>query len=214
MGEWQNSAWVKSSDTTAIQAALVDIFGSEKRSLVAKPPARKPARQDRMQYGKAADSRLWAVAMIPGAAGWTLLKTAPFELLCEKAPKAKGPRLGALAKALGCDAFQVNLYDGDSLVLVEATARGVTKQSGVNFQEIDDPEALDEDTFQPRFSLVDVPAQLKKAVSGDVVRATRTIATALGGSNAESADNVLQVNVLIPHKDLRVSGARALYFKG
>src|SRR5687768_16493277 len=98
MGSWDNTAYVKESSLARIAAALDGLFAAEGYARVPKPEARKPDPMDRMQYGAGRDNPLWAVALIPGA-GWTVVKTAPLDLLVEQVGGRF--RLAALAAALG-----------------------------------------------------------------------------------------------------------------
>jgi hypothetical protein len=60
-----------------------------------------------MQYGLGDEVQRWGVAGFQGAPGWTVLRTAPFELLMQGAP----PLLARLATRMDVPAFQYNLYD-------------------------------------------------------------------------------------------------------
>ena len=75
---------------------IIRVLGAEGYVRAERPTPRTPAPRDPMQYGTGVDNPLWALALIPGVDGWTALKTAPFELMCER----KGGELRL--RALGC----------------------------------------------------------------------------------------------------------------
>jgi hypothetical protein len=211
MGEWQNTAYVQTDDLDAVERALEATCAAEGWTRVAKPPLRVPSAYDPMQYAQSSVNDLWAAAIAPGRGGWSLVKTAPLELLCEEAPDGL-PRLAHVARHVSRGAFQVNLYDGDSLVLVEAMADGRTAKTGFDASCDDLEQELDAlDDVEPRFVLLQHDPVVARAVQGDPVQAADTIASALGGANARLASNEVQVRRLIPHEDLPV--ARTLYFR-
>ena len=214
MGLWDNTAFFHCDDLARIERALEETFAREKRVATPMPAPRKPGREDPMQYGGADDNPLWAVALLPGVGGWTVVKTAPFELLCETAPAARQPRLAALTQALDADGFQLNLYDGDSLVLLEASRRGEVGASGFCSQS-DDPLEWNGLTigerFEPEFHVIEVAPAVARAVGGaGVERATQTVHELLAGG---MVDNRIQVSYLIPHHELLAEGARACFFR-
>lgn len=90
-----------------------------------------------MQYGKSLQSRIWAVSWIPTNKMWTVVKTSPFELLCEYAKNCMRPRLAEIAMLLECPALQVNLYDSTTVHTVEACAAGNCCITGATFDDMD-----------------------------------------------------------------------------
>jgi hypothetical protein len=214
MGLWDNTAYIRCEDLDRVERALVELFGRERRDHVAMPGPRKPAQYDSMQYGKADENGLWGVALIPGGRGWTVIKTAPYELLCELPRGDDKPRFAGLTSALGVDGLQVNLYDGDSIVLLEASAGGEVAVSGFCSYG-DDPEEWNGmpigDRLTPEFGLIAVDPAVAAAIRDDFVEhAARRVQALLAGAEI---DNRIQVNHLIPHHELFVRGARACFFR-
>lgn len=62
--------------------------------------------------------------------GWTIVKTAPQEFLCQRAKGDNRTRLSALAILLGCDAFYLGMYSSYIGILLEADASGRIFVSG------------------------------------------------------------------------------------
>jgi hypothetical protein len=105
------------------------------------------------------------VLVMPGK-GWTAVKCTDAELLCKRPPKAKIPGIALLAKSLGRSAFQMSIYDGDSISLLEASAKGKVVASGGEastaapfFQE----EPISEKRLlRPKFYLLSVSDELRE----------------------------------------------------
>jgi len=119
MGNWQNTTYIRQSDTQAVADAIIALLREEGMQQVARPASREPEPFDPMQYAGAMANNLWGVVVFPGAPGWTIVKTAPFELLGERAPDANCMRLVKLAARLKAAGLQINLYDSTLFVLIE-----------------------------------------------------------------------------------------------
>lgn len=213
MGLWDNTAYLKCDDLDLIERALAELFELERRQPVPMPPARKPARHDPMQYQGADENELWAVALVPGAGGWTILKTAPFELLCERARGMNQPRLAGLTAALGVDGFQLNLYDGDSIVVLEATSNGEIALSGFCSQSEDPSEWHDMriEQVEAGIRMISVDESVAAALEeGFAERAALRVQSLLAGGEVS---NSIQVSYLIPHHELLLANARACFFR-
>jgi hypothetical protein len=221
MGAWQNSTYIALGDVSRVAAAISALFGEEGMRPVARPAPRQPPRYDPMQYADALENNLWGVAVFPGAAGWTVIKTAPFELLAERAPGASAMRLAALGRRLGAGGCQVNLYDSSALILVEMDRAGHCALSGhhpaggLTFRGHD----IAEDCLDVRFDALPLQHLVGQCThdayggplldNGELVdRLARTLA----GANAACCDNRTMVDCLIPHRPLPVPGAVELYF--
>jgi len=164
--------------------------------------------------------------MFPGSPGWTVVKTAPFELLGERAPGARRMRLVELAVRLGVEACQVNLYGSSALVLVEADRTGRCVLSGYCAHSAAlDPlrfhqEQIAEERVGVRFEVLSLRHLVEASRhqeqdepwldSDDLVE---RLAETLGGSNAAWCDNRTMVDVLIPHAALPTPGGIELYFE-
>lgn len=164
--KWDNTAYIHCSDLDVIEHSLVTLFGREGYYPVPKPSPRTPAQSDSMQHSNANLNYLWAVAFLPGAKGWSVIKTAPFELLCELALGTTRPRLAYVASEIGCNAMQINLYDGTSVVLLEADSSGCIAISGMLDMADDDPfvwhdEQIPDEHYVAGLRLIDVPNEFK-----------------------------------------------------
>lgn len=80
MGTWLNVAFIQSADTSHVEKELSRLLTESGRRLTT-PKPRTPEPYDPMQYGLGDEVQLWGVAGFQGAPGWTVLRTAPFELL-------------------------------------------------------------------------------------------------------------------------------------
>lgn len=163
MGEWGQVTFFRTDDLDAIERALGGLCLAE--GLVAAPYVRrKRERWDRMQYGTGATSDRWAIALGAGKGGWSVVKTAPLELLAE--PGASGEhRLGSIARVLRCEALHVSLYDGTAMLIAEATPAGEVALSGytmdgLNFHGVE----LDEERAEPRIESRNVPPSVHAAL--------------------------------------------------
>lgn len=123
MGLWLNVAFVATADRGSLEVALVEALAAHGRRRSQPAPRAVPLR-DPMQYGSADTSPRWGFALLEGAAGWTVVKTAPLELLDEAG------LLGLVAQRLGVAALQYDVFDGDSELVAEALPDGRRALSG------------------------------------------------------------------------------------
>jgi hypothetical protein len=93
MGYWENTTYLAHADASAVAAAIAELFAQEGMAQVARPAERNYVLYDPMQYATALQNNLWGVAVFPGSDGWTVIKTAPLELLGERAPGKNRMRL-------------------------------------------------------------------------------------------------------------------------
>lgn len=152
MGTWLNVAFIQCADTTLVERELSRLLVEGGRRLTT-PKPRTPERYDRMQYGRGDEVHRWGVAGFRGAPGWTVLRTAPFSLLMQGTP----PLLSRLAERVGAPAFQYNIHDSSSGILMEADASGRVELSGYVSHEPreywnGDPPM---DRVEPRFRIID-----------------------------------------------------------
>jgi hypothetical protein len=118
---------------------------------------------------------------------------------------------------LSCDGFQLNVYDGDSLVLLEASPEGAFEVSG--FRGMDEDPGIwnglniPDDNLDCGFRLIEVPAALAGRLGDDCRMAYEKVANLLAGDSAEHCDNLVQVETLGFHRELGIPGARELYFR-
>ncbi|WP_013323668.1 hypothetical protein [Gloeothece verrucosa] len=84
-----------------------------------------------------------------GRSGWTVVKTYPNEWLFLRAPGTDHPRLSTLAMQLGCEAFFYRVMHDEDGVLLEVDRTG-------NFRF--------DTSFEPQFSLIEVPGSFQVAI--------------------------------------------------
>src|ERR1700747_1310135 len=101
MGKWENTTYIEQGDAQRVAGAIIALLREEGMQQVARPAPRQPERFDAMQYAGAMENNLWGVAVFPGSAGWTVIKTAPLELLGERVPGTSRMRMVELAGRLG-----------------------------------------------------------------------------------------------------------------
>lgn len=220
MGYWENTAYVRCADLRRIVGALEGLFAEEGFRACEPPPPREPASFDCMQYGTAAENELWAVAIVPGRAPWSVVKTAPFELLIERATQASALRIAELCRRLAAAGFQYNIYDGDQTLLVEASATGQVRVSG--FCEdcpgivFDEQYSRAEYNGEPvvlgeaAFGLIDVEPDIGNALTDRW--SDGALGRVLCGASG-AHDNLVQVEHLIPHHPLSIPKADVAYFR-
>src|SRR5262245_54935118 len=119
MGIWQHTSYIEHDDPRRVADAIVSLLRREGIQQIAEPEPFSAQQPDALQFASAMSNAAWAVGVLPGAAGWTIIKTRPLELLGERAPNAIRMRLVDLAALLGTAALQINLYETDFLVLIE-----------------------------------------------------------------------------------------------
>jgi hypothetical protein len=211
MGYWENTTYVQLSALDSVRQALIELFESEGMRQTPRPAARERLWYEPMQYDGAFANNLWAVALIPGPE-WTAIKTAPLELLGERAAGAAVPRLAALCRRLQCFGFQLNVYDGSGAILLETDASGRINLSGHKPQAADplrfNSETVPPEKFIAGFQSVTIPAAICAFDARDDL--AHSLARFAVGSNAEYCDNLTCVQTLITHAPLAVGSD--LYF--
>lgn len=225
MGYWTNSTYIRSGDTDAVAGALTRVLEGEGMRLISRPPERDPAPYDPMQYGDAAANDLWALAVFPGAEGWTVIKTAPLSLLGERSPGAPRMRLSDLCARLGTPGFHLIAYDSSGGVLAEADGQGGCRISGHCSAGGGDPmdfhgEAIEEDRVDLRFEILPLQhvVDSRSEASGpfriiDVQAVCEALEEMLGGENARLCDNLTSV-LLEPRRRTGRGGGGAAGYSG
>jgi hypothetical protein len=186
-----------------------------------------------MQYRRAAANPLWGVALVNGRPGWTIVRTAPLDLLMEGPAAGDRMRLGLLAKHLGAPMLAHNVYDGTQEVLVEATADGEVFRSGFAELPGDDvltyygEPAITDDLAQVFFQRIDPRVFFEGCPEGEHKKLVTTLMTnpypgystvgaddvlsALAYLTGDPSDNLVNVRDLIEARPLQVPGL-TLYF--
>lgn len=213
MAYWENTTYLKEVDPRRVMDVLESSFAREGMKRIAAPMQRERLAYEPMQYAPALENDLWGVAVFPGAAGWTVVKTAPLELLGERAPGAARARLSDVCRQLSASAFQVNVYDGSATLLCEVAEDGAMLLSG--YGGAGDPmqwhgETLSEEFIQPEFRLLPYQDIVGEGAYGDGF--AQALSTAFGGKNSEHCDNATSVGALITHIHPRIDGGEIRYF--
>ena len=99
MGYWTNTTYINHGDPGAVAGCLIQLFEAEGMRQVPRPPERERVWYEPMQYATSARNNLWGVAAFPGADGWTVIKSAPLELMAERPARAGRMRLVELVIA-------------------------------------------------------------------------------------------------------------------
>jgi hypothetical protein len=138
MGDWSNTVYVKCHDPARILAVLDSLFAMEGFATARNVSVFANAnRAKRMQYRSSVENELWGVAVLRGVDGWSVVKTAPMDLLCESAPGRVRPRLAYLAFGLATEAFQIDVEDSVFLSLMECDRNLNTYISGMRYEDDD-----------------------------------------------------------------------------
>jgi hypothetical protein len=137
MGLWAFHTFIRTTDLPALEQALQQVCSLDGYQPIPKPLPEQSIQRRSSQYGEQvyiADGFLGIFLMAATSVDqeWTYLKCAPDSFLCERAQGASQPRLAALAQVLGCDAFWLEMTDGDSMVLLECSSDGTFRVSGAS----------------------------------------------------------------------------------
>jgi hypothetical protein len=164
--------------TSCIHADKLNVIEQEVKRLleqeegchhIPQPPQPTSSSEQMRIYPEDTVRALWIVGLFSGKSGWTIVKTWPYELLCQRAKGASRPRLSNLAIQLGCDAFHIRVSTAVN-ILLEADATGRTFISGWSGFEGPDRcnKFYDEQITQsggiPQFYLLQVPEPMQAAM--------------------------------------------------
>ncbi|WP_148415681.1 hypothetical protein [Noviherbaspirillum massiliense] len=217
MGYWANTTYINHGSVADVADVLTAMFAQEGMEPVPAPVQRSRALVEPMQYEPALKNDLWGLAIFPGAPSWTVIQTAPLELLAERATGAAKMRLAELCRRLSAPAFQLHIYDSSSTVLVEASEVGEIALSGFNMESAEsDPlewngEQLSEQHLEACFRMHPFQQVIADAAFGD--QRAHALAKRFGAQNAGFCDNLVSVDTLICHKPLAAASGMALYFR-
>lgn len=213
MGYWENTTYVNVSDPARVISALESSFALEGMSRIAKPQPRERFSYEPMQYAWALENDLWGVAAFPGVTSWTVIKTAPLELLGEKAAGVSQIRLSDLCQRLSVPAFQVHVYDDTATLLCEVSKHGDIFLSG--YGHFGDPlewhgYRLSEKFIPARFRYLPYQEVVGEDAYGDDF--AFALSRAFGGVNLEHCDNGTSVCGLVSHIHPNIPGGLFAYF--
>jgi TPR repeat protein len=164
---------------------------------------RVDACQGKLRTAPALECNNWSVMVLPGAPGWHVVSTAPWDLLSDRAVGANASRLFALCEALRVAGFALHVSDGDpwGQVLLEAGGCGRQSVSGwwheASRTLLDYPVApQDAAAAQPHFQLLESLQTLLEdgrdfrrcgiRADSDHERACEHIARQLGGVHGDA----------------------------
>lgn len=208
MGYWENTTYVNHGSALEVVEAMTALFAREGMQPF-EPALRARRGIEPMQYEGPLDLDVWGVAAFPGAAGWTVVKTAPLELLAARREGADRMRLAELCGALGARAVQHNVYDSTDRVVARVSRRGRVSVRGSHYGGV--PCTWHGETLGTLQFLLRVSADLVTRRLGD--DHARTLAARLGGANAASCENHVSVVTLVQHEPLAIPGGVARYFR-
>jgi len=216
MGYWVNTVYVHRAGVDDVVRAIERVFAAEAMERV---PLAERARMsiEPMQYDLACHNDLWGVAVFPGAAGWTVIHTAPLELFGELLIGSEERRISALCRELGSSALLVNVYDSSGVVVVECSAEGRVFIRGFNGQGGSDhpyrhhSDSATEETYRIELREHAWLGLDLRDLWGEEL--SSLFAKTCAGANAAYCDNLISVDTLISRKPFGVPGGAALYFK-
>jgi hypothetical protein len=216
VGYWVNTTYINHGNVARVVEALVALCAAEGMKQVPPPAQRERLLVEPMQYDGALQNDLWGAAVFPGAPSWTVIQTAPLELLAERAVGSPRMRLADLCVALSASAFQLNVYDSTETVLLEVSKEGEIFLSGFAAGEGTESfewngEPLSEELFEARFRLHPSPEPFASALLGEDQAAI--VAEYFGGQSSPFCDNLVSVDTLISHKPFMAPRGVARYFK-
>jgi hypothetical protein len=213
MGYWENTTYIATRATDKIARAMIELFESEGMKNAPRPLKRERSVYEPMQYETSRINNLWGVALFSGAGDWSVIKTAPLELLGEKSLGRERIRLVELCEKLRCGGFQLNVYDDSGAILLETDGSGHWTISGHNPCASDDVSLFHgttlqlEERWELQFDL------LPLAAGDDYQKLAESFAQELGGDNARFCDNLTSVGTLVCHKPLEALDGIDLYFQ-
>lgn len=215
MGYWENTTYLHTADCDAVLYALDRLLTAEGMNKTRAPYRRRPREFEPMTHNDAMHNNLWGIAVFPGsevdgAGGWCIVKTAPYELLAERAPDTTRPRVVRLAASMGLEAVQLHIYDSKDAILLETKAGKyrVTGSSGTEGGTFHDEEIA---SSELGFEIVKGHERL--LYEQDHRRIARGFAREFGGHNAAFAENTTSAVALPMGQRIPAPGARVVYYE-
>ena len=105
MGYWENTAYINTPSAENVANEVTALFEAEGMVRIPRPQQRKRLLFEAMQYDTALKNNIWGIAVFPGEIDWVVLKTAPLELLGEKATHNSKMRFVDLSNRLHASGF-------------------------------------------------------------------------------------------------------------
>lgn len=123
MGEWRSTAYVRTGNIIGVGTAIAALLRTEQYEEVLEGPGdRDQALHEAPRWMEKTSGDACAIAILPGAVGWTVVKSRPQNLLCTAAGGRAFPRLAHLAFGLGCDAAYASVEDGEAVFVLQCSA--------------------------------------------------------------------------------------------
>lgn len=224
MGYSENTSYINCGDIQRVANQLTKLLQNEQMRLIPRPKQRERLWYEPMQYNSAFENNIWGLAIFPGSADWTVIKTAPLELLGERASGKKSMRLVELCSTLKSPGFQINLYDGCQMILVETNGLGEYLLSGLGRGDMHNPdplrfygESLTEDSIELRFELLPLQKHIEESMHNrfshlDGETLAYNFSRHFGGANKDFCNNSTSIDTLITFKAFAAKSGIQLYF--
>lgn len=230
MAKWDNTVFFKTKDVELLSLAIQKSFSLDNYELCAETPVISDSDAYQMRYGKSHESRIWACAMIPTDREWTIIKTCPFEVLCEYPRGYLHPRLELLSCMMRSPAIQVNVYHEASFYTLETSEEGACSLGGT-LDDLDMLYQLEAGAFdgirtdwKPQkfglsynlhktFVLTPQLNELLTHIPDPEFADSETLGEALTGRTYDDWSNSIQIEHLITGCELEIAGSRAVYFE-
>lgn len=224
MGYWENTVYINTSEVEDVASELTALIEAEGMDCIPRPKERKRKLFEAMQYDSALQNNLWGIAVFPGNVGWVVIKTAPLELLGERALRNNRMRFIALCERLRASGFLYCVYDSGPEILVEVNDLGDYAISGFTDGTHGNPlefygEKLHESRIQIRFELLPYQDIISNPNLGITMHRqcadelANAFSLRFGGENHKYCDNLTSVDTLISHKPMQAKGGIDLYFQ-
>ena len=230
MGYRNYNIYIHSSDLDAVELGLIAIFEQEGYHRIPKLPLMPEYYNSYYGYTRRREDprildSLRVAVIFPGGSGWAMMQTYPFDILSRLAPGSERPRLAGLTVELGCNAFQLNMYSGDTLILLEANTDGQVVFSGSSSGLHGTPEEIEKmipkENEKERFRLIEVPEQIQLILEDEevwIVDQVEAIAALLCGPSFDYYEDNASALVCFANepleRELEALGAHILYFQG
>jgi hypothetical protein len=165
MGEWGSVTYVHTSRRRHLADAVRQLVEADGYSLVHTKGPFPDAEESKGRI------RAYLRVVVLGESGpWSAIKTSVSELMCGRREGEKRSRISELAMTLERDAFQVSVYDGDSMTVMEASKRGRVCVSGgeaaSGSRRFHDERIREDHHFEPRLRILRVTEELAQGDFG------------------------------------------------
>lgn len=111
--KWLSTAFIRTSDVVLVCRAIEMLMQREGYQAL---PSDTP-----IEVGDSWHSpETGMIAIVPGAAGWSIVRTLPLNFLIYPAPGSPFPRLHLLANTVGVPALHVGIEDYDTVCIIES----------------------------------------------------------------------------------------------